>query len=140
MVAEFEASTPAKFNHGPRAVQYVPPPQPDANARVEVSHLLHSTQHPVMALLSDYTCRRRTSGVMRGTVPAHKCGRGRQVMVKRRREYQVFVSPWCELEGTVQAPHLVTDARLRPSRFKPHEEQQLEDMACRPAFQALPIK
>ena len=26
MVAEFEASTPARFNHGPRAVQYVPPP------------------------------------------------------------------------------------------------------------------
>ena len=38
MVAEFEASTPARFNHGPRAVQYVPPPQPDPGARVAVSH------------------------------------------------------------------------------------------------------
>ncbi len=40
MVAEFEASTPARFNHGPRAVQYVPPPQPDPDARAAVSHLL----------------------------------------------------------------------------------------------------
>ncbi|CAL5220532.1 g2566 [Coccomyxa viridis] len=72
MVAEFEASTPARFNHGPRAVQYVPPPQPDPDARAA-------------------------------------------------------------------APDLATDARLRPSRFKPHEEQELEDMASRPAFHALPI-
>ena len=41
MVAEFEASTPARFNHGPRAVQYVPPPQPDPGARVAVSHWSH---------------------------------------------------------------------------------------------------
>ena len=38
MVAEFEASTPARFNHGPRAVQYVPPAQLDSNARVGVRH------------------------------------------------------------------------------------------------------
>ena len=50
------------------------------------------------------------------------------------------VSPWCELEGHVQAPDLATDARLRPSRFKPHEEQELEDIANRQAFQALPVK
>ena len=40
----------------------------------------------------------------------------------------------------MQAPDLATDARLRPSRFKPHEEQELEDMANHPAFHALPIK
>ena len=39
MVAEFEASTPARFNHGPRAVQYVPPTQPDSNARAGVRDL-----------------------------------------------------------------------------------------------------
>ena len=32
------------------------------------------------------------------------------------------------------------DGRLRPSRFKPKEEQELEDMRSRPAFHALPLK
>ncbi|CAK0783543.1 hypothetical protein CVIRNUC_006742 [Coccomyxa viridis] len=72
MVAEFEASTPARFNHGPRAVQYVPPAQPDSNARAG-------------------------------------------------------------------APDFAMDGRLRPSRFKPKEEQELEDMRSRPAFHALPL-
>jgi hypothetical protein len=37
MVAEFEASTPARFNNaGPRAMQYVPPPQPAPNERPQV--------------------------------------------------------------------------------------------------------
>ena len=61
MVAEFEASTPARFNHGPRAVQYVPPAQPDSNARAGVRRLpylscygvrpvcIHSEQYTVVA-------------------------------------------------------------------------------------------
>ena len=54
MVAEFEASTPARFNHGPRAVQYVPPPQPGPDARVEVSHRISSLVTLMTGLLSDF--------------------------------------------------------------------------------------
>lgn len=42
--------------------------------------------------------------------------------------------------GCAQAPDLATDGRQRPSRFKPHEERELEEMSARPAFHALPIK
>lgn len=50
MVAEFEASTPARFNHGPRAVQYVPPAQPDSNARAGVKHLQYLNWYCVRPL------------------------------------------------------------------------------------------
>ena len=36
MVAQFEASTPARFNHGPRAVQYVPPQLHDPHEKPKV--------------------------------------------------------------------------------------------------------
>ena len=66
MVAEFEASTPARFNHGPRAVQYVPPPQPDPDGRAAVSrppHLLCDVSVSVSleedsSQLNGYTCLR----------------------------------------------------------------------------------
>ena len=49
MVAQFEAATPARFNHaGPRAVQYVPPPPPDPNGRPQVPCLV------ALAMLSMY--------------------------------------------------------------------------------------
>lgn len=47
----------------------------------------------------------------------------------------------CECSAaSVQAPDLATDGRLRPSRFKPREEQELEEMSQHPAFHALPLK
>lgn len=46
----------------------------------------------------------------------------------------------CACAPAAQEPCLRTTSRLRPSHFKPHEEEEAEAMAAMPQFHARPLK